>query len=584
MDVFVRILRYLRPYRWSIAVGLLCLLIATPAGLFHPLVWRYITDEVIGKRRILMLLPAIGVMVGTQMVGSVLSAVRSNLLEKVGQRFVLDLRNDVYRKLQGQSLAYLHENRIGDLTARVMSDIDVLQEVVIQGTDSVIASLLSFLWVVGCILALNVKVGLAMIAPLLLIAVLVRTFNIRVKSIYRASRERLGDVGARLQENLTGMVVIKAFAREEAEAERFRAAAERYFQESVRAINVRSVVLPTVQFVGFISNVLAIGVGAWLVLRGELTVGGVVAYRGFWWALYSPIYQLASVNSLLQQGIAAGNRVFALLDEEESIQDAPDAGELQWGAVRPGCCPGAVAFENVSFSYRERPVLRAISLRVEPGQRVALVGPSGSGKSTLLNLVPRFYDVQSGRVLVDGRDVRTVTQRSLRRHLAMVLQEPFLFSGTVLDNLRYGRPEATEEEIRAAVRAANALDFIEALPHGFSTEVGERGVKLSGGQRQRIAIARAFLADPQILILDEATSAVEPGSEWIIQQALDRLMEGRTTFVTSHRLSMVRNADVIAVLDEGRLVELGTHAELLAANGLYAAMYRRQMGDLSVPV
>jgi ABC-type multidrug transport system fused ATPase/permease subunit len=376
-------------------------------------------------------------------------------------------------------------------------------------------------------------------------------------------------VGARLQENLTGLIVIKAFAKEQAEAERFHAATEQYYRESVRAINARTVFFPSVQFVGFISNVLAIGVGAWLVLRGEFTIGGLIAYRGFWWPLFQPVQQLATINDLLQRGIAAGHRVFALLDEEESLRDAPDAEELR--QVR-----GAVAFENVSFAYRDRPVLREITLRVEPGQTVALVGPSGSGKSTLLNLIPRFYDVQSGRVTVDGRDVRAVTQRSLRRHIAMVLQETFLFSGTVLDNLRYGRPDATEEEIRDAARAANALEFIEALPDGFATEIGERGVKLSGGQRQRISIARAFLSDPEILILDEATSAVEPESEWLIQQALDRLMQGRTTFITSHRLSMVRTADVIVVLAEGRLVERGTHAELMESGGLYADMVSLQ--------
>jgi ATP-binding cassette, subfamily B, bacterial len=574
MSIFFRILQYLKPYRWTILFGLACLLIATPASLFHPLVWRYITDEVIGKRRVEMLLPAIGVMVGAQVVGSVLGAVRSNLLEKVGQRFVLDLRNRVYGKLQGQSLSYLHENRIGDLQARVMGDIDVLQEVAIQGTDQVVASLVSFLWVAGCILALNVKLGLVTIVPILLVGVLVALFNVRVKTIYRAARDRLGDVGARLQENLAGMVVIKAFAKEETEAARFRAATDGYLHESLRAINARTVFFPSVQFVGFISNVLAIGVGAWLVLRGEFTVGGLVAYRGFWWPLFAPVQQLATVNDLFQRAIAAGSRVFALLDEEESIRDAPAARELR--QVR-----GAVAFEAVSFAYKDRPVLCDITLTVAPGQTLALVGPSGSGKSTLLNLVPRFYDVEAGRVTVDGHDVRAVTQRSLRRHIAMVLQETFLFSGTVEYNLRYGRPDASEEELRAAARAANALEFIEGLPDGFQTEIGERGVKLSGGQRQRIAIARAFLSDPEILILDEATSAVEPESEWIIQQALDRLMQGRTTFVTSHRLSMVRNADLIAVLDAGRLVERGTHAQLMAAGGLYADMYQMQMGHLA---
>jgi ATP-binding cassette subfamily B protein len=574
VPIFLRILKYLRPYWRSIAVGLVCLLLATPAGLFHPLVWRYIVDEVIARRRVDLLAPALLAMIGAQMIGSVLSAFRSNLLEKVGQRFVLDLRNETYRKLQGQSLSYLHDNRSGDLQARVMNDIDVLQEVAIQGTDSILASGLSFLWVAGILLSINWRMGVVTLVPMLLVGVLVRIFNVRVRSLYRAARERLGDVGARLQENLAGMIVIKAFAREDAEARRFRAATEEYLRVNVRAINARSLFFPSVHFVGFLSSVLAIGVGAWLVLHGQASVGDLVAYRGYWWFLFSPINTLATVNDLIQRAVAAGRRVFELLDEPEAIQDAPDAVELT-------NVHGQVTFERVTFAYREQPVLREFSLSVAPGEMMALVGPSGSGKSTVLSLIPRFYDPQQGCVRVDGQDVRRVTQASLRRHIAMVLQETFLFSGTILENVRYGRPEATEEEVRAAARAANAHDFIEAMPEGYLTEIGERGVKLSGGQRQRISIARAFLSDPEILILDEATSAVEPESEFIIQQALERLMQGRTTFITSHRLSMVRSADRIAVLDDGRLVELGTHAELLAAGGLYAAMYRRQMGDLA---
>jgi len=316
-------------------------------------------------------------------------------------------------------------------------------------------------------------------------------------------------------------------------------------------------------------------VGAWLILQGRFTVGGLVAYRGYWWQLYAPIQQLAQINDLIQRGAAAGGRVFELLDAGLTVADAPGAPELR--DVR-----GRVTWEGVSFSYRDRPILHDINLDVRPGEVVAFVGSSGAGKSTLLNLIPRFWDPTAGRVLVDGTDVRAVTQRSLRGHIAMVLQETFLFSGSVLENLVYGRPDATLEEVRAAARAANALDFIEGeLPNGWDTQIGERGVKLSGGQRQRISIARAFLADPEILILDEATSAVEPESEWIIQQALERLMRGRTTFIVSHRLSMVRGADRIIVLEQGRMVEEGGHDALLARGGLYAEMYQLQMGHLA---
>jgi len=575
MNVYLRLLPYLRPYRGQVALGFLCLFLATPLSLVHPWVWKYVVDEVVAKGRPDRLLPALGVMVAAHFAGAVLNAVRGNLLEKAGQRFVQDLRNEVYAKLQAQSLRYLHERRTGDLVSRAVGDIDVLQEVAINGTESIVSNAYSFLIVAGSLVVLSPTLGFITIAPILVVWVLVRLFNARIKQLYRAARDRLGDVSARLQENLTGLVVIKAFARERAEAARFRAATEEYRQVQVRAVNARTVFFPMVQFVGFISNVLAVGVGAWLILQGRFTVGGLVAYRGYWWQLYSPVQQLAQINDLIQRGAAAGGRVFELLDEEVSVADAPDAGELK-------DVKGRVTFEGVRFSYRDRPVLRGIDLDVAPGEAIGLVGSSGAGKSTLLNLIPRFWDPQEGRVLVDGQDVRQVTQASLRAHIGMVLQETFLFSGTVLENVRYARPNATLEEARAAAQAANALEFIEAeLPQGWETEIGERGVKLSGGQRQRISIARAFLANPEILILDEATSAVEPESEWLIQQALERLMRGRTTFIISHRLSIIRGADRIIALDEGRIVEQGTHAELLARGGLYAEMYRLQMGHLA---
>jgi ABC-type multidrug transport system fused ATPase/permease subunit len=349
--------------------------------------------------------------------------------------------------------------------------------------------------------------------------------------------------------------------------------AERYLQTNFRAIAARNTFFPAVRFVGFLSNILSVGYGAWLVLQGQFTVGGLIAYRGYWWQLFSPINSLATINELLQRARAAGSRVFELLDAPESVQDARDARPL---VIPPG--QSRVEFRKVSFAYNAQPILREVSFVVEPGQMVALVGPSGAGKTTILNLIPRFWDVTEGAVLVAGQDIRHVTQESLRRHLGIVLQETFLFNGTILDNIRYGRADATPAEVEEAARAANAHDFITELPNRYETEIGERGIRLSGGQRQRLSIARAFLANPEILILDEPTSSVEPESEAIITQALERLMRGRTTFVTSHRFSLVRGADKILVFEEGRLVEEGTHAKLIAQAGLYAQMYGMQMG------
>lgn len=568
-----RLLPYLRPYRAQIAVGVAILLISTPLGAAHPLIWKQIVDDVIGHQHPNTLFYWLLLMFVLQGMATLLDSVKSIILERVGQRFVFDLRNAVYAKLQLQSLAYVQENRTGDLIARAMGDVDVLQEVAFQSIDSVIGNTLSFLVVAGILIGLNWKLGIITLLPITLVFVLTKYFNVRVKALYREARDRLGEVNARLQENLTGLTLIKAFAKEVYEASRFQLVSERYLQTNNRAILARNTFFPAVRFVGFFSNILSVGYGAWLVMHGQFTVGGLVAYRGYWWSLFSPIGSLATINELLQRANAAGARVFELLDAPESVTDAPNAGTL---TIDKGS--SSVEFQSVGFTYEAKPILRDVSFKVESGEMIALVGPSGAGKTTVLNLIPRFWDVLEGRILINGQDVRLVTQQSLRSHMAIVLQETFLFNGTALDNIRYGRPDATTEDVENAARAANALDFIRDLPKGFETEIGERGVKLSGGQRQRLSIARAFLANPDILILDEPTSSVEPESEAIITQALERLMQGRTTFVTSHRLSIARGADRILVFEEGSVVEEGNHETLMRRNGLYAQMYNLQMG------
>ncbi len=569
-----RLAPYLKPYRGRIALGVFLLLLSTPLGSFHPLVWKYIVDEVVMQRRMAMFFPALIVMFVVQAAASLIDACKSIILERVGQKFIFDLRSDIYAKLQRQSLAYMQENRTGDLISRAMGDVDVLQEVAIQSIDSVIGNALSFIVVAGILLSLNWKVGIVTLIPVLLVFPLTYYFNVKVKALYRETRDRLGEVNARLQENLTGLVLIKAFAKEKYELGRFQEVADRYLQANYKAIMARNTFFPAVRFIGFMSNIASIGYGGYLTILGQFTVGGLVAYRGYWWQLFSPISSLATINELIQRANAAGARVFELLDAPESVSNAPNASVLPSGRQF-----SRVEFRNVSFAYGEKPILNGVSFVTEPGRMVALVGPSGAGKTTVLNLIPRFWDVNDGCVLVGGQDVRSVTGESLRSRMAVVLQETFLFNGTVWDNIVYARPDATQEEAEAAARAANAHDFILELPNGYQTEIGERGVKLSGGQRQRISIARAFLANPDILILDEPVSSVEPESEAIITDALERLMEGRTTFVTSHRFSLVRGADVILVFDKGEIVERGSHPELLAQGGLYAGMYEMQTGN-----
>lgn len=566
-----RLLGLLWPYRRALSVGFVCLMIATPAQLFHPLVWMYVVDEVIAGRRLDLLAPALAVMFAVHLAGAALNSLRSWVLGRAGQRFVADLRVRLHAKLVGQSLSYHHSLRSGDVVSRVIGDADVLQEVVINGADSVVANLLSLVWVSGVVIWLQWKVGAITLMPLAVVALLTWFFNSRVKALYRRIRDRLGALSAHVQEHLQGIAVIKAFAQEEFEIAHFERHNRDYMRESFKGVFARAVYFPSVMSVGFLTNVFMIGLGALFVVRGEFTLGGLIAYRGYWWHLFQPVFALAQTNEMLQRAKASAARVFEVLDAADSIADAP-------GALPVARMEGRVRFENLCFSYRpDVPLLHNISFEAEPGQRIGIVGPSGAGKSTFLALLLRFFDPQAGAVYLDGRDLREWRQVDFRRQLALVGQEPFLFDESILDNIRFGRNEATLEEVERAARAANAHEFIEQLPEGYETRVGERGVKLSGGQKQRLCIARAFLANPAILLLDEATASVEPESEMLILGALERLEAGRTTFIVSHRLSLVRDCTRILVVRNGGISEEGTHRELMTRGGWYARMAALQL-------
>jgi ABC-type multidrug transport system fused ATPase/permease subunit len=442
-------------------------------------------------------------------------------------------------------------------------------------------------------MSLDWRVASASLAPLIVVYLLLRVFNRKVQPIYKAARERAGDVSTRLQENLAGVVVIKIFGREREEARRFRETTEAYYDQQVRAINARSLFFPFSRAVGFLSNVFIIGVGGYSILSGgSFTVGKLLAFRAYWWRLFGPIQTLARVNDMVQRATAAARRVFEVLDAPDELPDAPDAVKLDH--VR-----GDMELRHVTFAYgaeqrglgvppalsngelgrdaqrtRDHIVLHDVSIKIEPGKSVALCGPSGSGKSTVLNLLLRFYDPVAGIVTLDDRDLRSIQRDSLRRHFALVQQETFLFNDSILDNIRYGHAEATMEQVIAAAKAANAHEFIARMPNGYDTKVGERGVRLSGGQKQRISIARAFLANPSILLLDEPTSSVEPDSEAAIIAALDRLMQNRTTVLTSHRPSLINQADWVYVIEDGRVTEQGPPGELAANGGWFGRFMR----------
>jgi ABC-type multidrug transport system fused ATPase/permease subunit len=565
-----RIYGLVRPYRRTVLVGMVCLVVAVAAELYPPLVWQRVVDVGLARADWGYMGGQIALLVATYGVGQLASAVRGVLLERAGQRLTLDLRLTLYDAIQRQSADYFAANRTGDLTARLGADVDSIQDVIIRGTDSVLANALRLLGVAAIFVALQPALGLIVLTPMLLVGLLLLRYNGRVRPVYRAARRRLGAISARLTDNIVGMRVIQSFAQERRELAEVRGLGEELYDEQVKAVRLRNRVFPMIRWIANMGNVLMLAGGVFFIMRGEFTLGGLLAYRGYGRYFYGPIDDLVGINDLLQQAGAAGRRIFAVLDAPSSIADAPDARPL------PAPARGELRFENVTFGYSpERPVLRDVNLHIRPGERVAILGPSGAGKSTLLALAARFYDPAQGRVLIDGHDLRGLALESLRGQIAQVQQETFLFNATALENLRYGRPGATPGQVEAAARAANAHEFLERLPQGYDTLVGERGVKLSGGQKQRIAVARALLLDAPVLLLDEPTSAVEPESEALIIAALERLMQGRTTLIVSHRLSLARSADRVLVVGDGRVVEQGHPDALLADPGSrFAAMVR----------
>ena len=567
MSTFRRLLTYLKPYKKLVFIGLFCLAGTIVLELLPPLVWKYIVDTVLVQGRWSALVPVtIGLLV-IQSADTLLSIARLRITESVGQRFVCDLRNQLYDKLLHQSIKYFNEVRTGDLVSRISADVDLVQDVTIKGVGSVLANILRLVGVGIIFCSLNFKLGVATLIPTLILAILLKKFNKGIKARYRKMRDRFGGLNARIQDNLSGIAVVKSFAHEDRESLEFKGLIQEYLLETLHAVRARTTFFPFVKWVASLGSIITIVYGAYMILVGQFTVGGLIAYRGYGRYFYGPIDDLTQINDDVQRAVAAGNRIFEILDAPNAVQDAPNARLLS-------DVKGEIAFEHVSFHYvsAEHTVLDDVSFKIRPGQKVAFVGESGAGKSTIFALLLRFWDPVKGRILLDDVPLTDIAQQSFRRHMAAVHQDSFLFTTSVLENIRYARPDATDAEVQAAARAANAHTFVSKLPDGYNTLVGERGNKLSGGQRQRIAIARAFLSDPQILLLDEATSAVEPESEMVVQDAINRLMQGRTTIVAAHRLSTVRDADVIYVLNDTHIAEQGTHTELIGHGGIYASM------------
>jgi ATP-binding cassette subfamily B protein len=574
MKALGRALDYMRAY-WPQALAAFLSLVLVSAGtLITPQLIRQLIDNGIRAGDESLVLALAGAIVAVALVRAVFTFLQGYLSEKVSQHVAYDLRNQLFAQLQQLSFSYYDQAQTGQLMTRATNDVELVRQFVSQGFLQFISALVMLFGT--AIILLLTNWGLALIALLVVPAMLV-VMGLFIRNViprFKRVQQRLGALNTILQENLAGVRVVKAFNRGDYERSRFDAANDALLGENLGVVGAFATNFPLTFFIASLGTLGIIWVGGLQVIGGSLSLGSLVAFNTYLTFLVMPVMMLGMISAMLSRAGASATRVFEVLDAQIEVADKP-------GAVPLPPITGQVRFDNVSFRYvgAERDVLHEVGFSAQPGQTIAIVGATGSGKTTIINLIPRFYDVTGGAVLIDDHDVRDVTLDSLRRQIGIVLQESTLFSGTIRDNIAYGRPDAPMEQVIAAAQAAAAHEFIAAFPQGYDTVVGERGVGLSGGQKQRIAIARALLLDPRILILDDSTASVDAETEYRIQQALDSLMVGRTSFVIAARISTVRRADLILVLQDGRLVGAGTHAELLLDNEVYAEIAGSQLRE-----
>ena len=568
-----RLLGELRPYGRQLLLAFVLIVLGALSQAGGPwLIGRAIDRDILGGdpaglfRTMLLLLVVYGV-------GTFASRGQIVQVGAVGQSVLASLRKRIFERLLRLPLGFFDRRPMGDLMSRVTNDVDTLNQLLSQGITQLLGSFFSLIGIVVAMLILDWRLALVCFTIIPVMILVNVYFARRARRAFRTTRETVGDVTAGLQEEIVGVREAQAFNRTEANIERFRERNAANRTANVQAVAITSAFAPAIDVLSTLATAVVIGYGGYLVVSGTLTVGLLTAFLIYVQQFFRPIQLASQVYTQAQAALAGGERIYNILDEEPEPSAPPGTPKLD-------SVEGRIEFENVSFAYEpDRPVLQNVDFRVGPGQTVALVGPTGAGKTTIANLIPRFYDASAGAVRVDDRDVREVERRSLREKIATVLQEPFLFSGTVAENICYGRLDATREEIEAAAYAVSAHSFIVSLPNGYDTLLGEGGGNLSQGQRQLLSFARAVLADPRILILDEATSNVDTRTEALIQEALNTLLQGRTSVVIAHRLSTIRNADLILVIESGRIAERGAHASLLARNGLYADLYRRQFRE-----
>jgi ATP-binding cassette subfamily B protein len=566
------ILPFAKPYKWWLVAATLCMLLVTGASLAGP--WairsliRTVTEGVavdfthINRLAVLV--------VGIYMVRAISKFGTDYISHCAAWNMVRDIRHRMYDSLQRLSLRFFSDKQTGELMSRVINDTRTFEVLLAHAIPTVVVNGIMLIGVFAILAQLNLTLALLTLIPVPLLAWMVLKFSKISRPLFRKNQEKVGEVNAILQDNFSGIKEIKAFTQEERESQRTGRALAEQTVAMLRALKVTNAFHPGIEFVSSLGTVIVIFFGGRLALGAYLPLEDLAAFFLYLNIFYQPIMALGQINEGLQQALGSAERVVSILEAESEIVEAPDALELERAL-------GSVEFRNVSFKYVDSiPVLKDISFKLKPGETLALVGATGVGKTTIASLIPRFYDPDEGEILVDGQDIRRLTLNSLRRQISLVSQDVFLFNGTVLDNILYGSPGASEEEVIAAAKAANAHDFIMGLENGYETRIGERGVKLSGGQKQRISIARAILKDAPILILDEATSAVDTQTERLIQEALNKLKENKTAIVIAHRLSTIQDADQILVLEEGEILEQGTHQELLDKKGLYYKLCQAQ--------
>ena len=545
-------------------------MLAAAGNLYLPWIFRDMIDKVLNAKDYYMLNVISASIVVIFLLRGIFLYGQNYLMSYVGQHVIIDIRSEVFRKLQRLSMSFYDKNKTGTIMSYVTNDVNALQGAMVDNTIELVTEGIILIGSVCAMVYLDWKLTLFTILTFPVVLYFMNYFGKKIRRSGGQIQEATADITSVLQESVSSARVVKSFVREQYEIERFERENEANLKANLKNAKYMATLTPTIEFVAALGVTLILWYGGNNVIAGETTAGSLVAFLAYAVNISNPIKRITRVSGNIQRALAAAQRVFDVLDLREEVQDLPDAKALP-------AVTGNVSFEHVTFSYNAGDeILHDLSFTAKPGQAIGLVGPSGAGKSTVASLLPRFYDCDAGTIRIDGTDIRHVTLDSLRNQVGIVPQETILFNGSVYDNILYGRLDATKEEIEAAAKAANAHDFIMELPEGYNTMLGDRGVNISGGQRQRIAIARAILKDPRILILDEATSALDTESERVVQEALNRLMVGRTSIIIAHRLSTIKNADRILVLDKGKLAEDGTHEELMAKNGLYAHLYQIQ--------